>query len=133
MIYDDACGLCIAQMQLLARLDWRHVLRLVPASSPDCHWLVPNLPPAQLMEAIHCVTTRGRVLRGARALRFVALRLPLLVPAAIMLWMPGMIWMAEKGYACCSVQRYRFSRALGCQDACVPVPPEAPAQPPRES
>lgn len=120
-------------MRLLARLDWRRALRLVPASSPDCHWLVPNLPPGQLMEAIHCVTTGGQVLRGARAVRFVALRVPLLVLAAIVLWMPGMIWMAEMLYARISTQRYRISGALGCQDACAPSPSKAPAQPPRES
>ena len=74
------------------------------------------------MEAIHCVTLDGRVLRGARALRFIGLRMPLLAPIALVLWVPGVIWVAEKVYDCVSRNRHLLSRVFGCKGACDLLP-----------
>ncbi len=135
VLYDDGCWMCLFQMRLLTWLDWFHAVRLVPASNPECLLLAPGLTREGLMEAIHCVTRQGRVLRGARALRFVGMRMPLLVPMALVLWVPGVIWVAERVYAYVSRNRHLLSRIFGCKDACALVPPrqragETPAAPP---
>ena len=74
------------------------------------------------MEAIHCVGADGSVLRGARALRFIGLRMPLLVPMALVLWVPGIIWIAEGIYACVSRNRHLISKVFGCKGACDILP-----------
>ena len=84
--------------------------------------MAPQLSPEQLQEAIHCVTPEGRVYRGARAIRFVGMRLPLLVPLALFMWLPGVIWIAEIVYAWVSRNRLLFSRVFGCKEACALLP-----------
>ena len=114
--------MCTFQMRLLTWLDWCDVARLVPASDPECLKLAPGLTREGLMEAIHCVSVEGTVLRGARALRFIGLRMPLLVPLALVLWVPGIIWIAEAVYAGVSRNRHLISRIFGCQGACDIMP-----------
>ena len=109
-------------MRLLTWLDWCDVARLLPVSDPDTLRLVPGLTRQGLLEAIHCVPREGPVLRGARALRFVGMRMPLLIPMALVLWVPGVIWVAERVYMWVSRNRHLLSRFFGCKDACAIMP-----------
>jgi len=109
-------------MKVLTWLDWRHRLELIPISDPLAQRLAPNLTREELLEAIHCVTVDGRIYRGARALRFVGMRMPLLVPVALFLWIPGVIWVAEKFYMWVSRNRHLLSRVFGCKQACAIMP-----------
>ena len=84
--------------------------------------LAPALTRADLLEAIHCVARDGRIHRGARALRFIGLRMPLALPVALVLWIPGVIWVAEKIYAWVSRHRLWLSRLFGCKEACAIMP-----------
>ena len=114
--------MCTFQMRMLTWLDWCDVARLSPVSDPATLQLVPGLTRQDLLEAIHCVPREGAVLRGARALRFIGLRMPLLVPMALFLWVPGVIWVAERVYAWVSRNRHLLSRIFGCKDACAIMP-----------
>ena len=96
--------------------------RLLPVSDPATLRLVPGLTRQDLLEAIHCVPREGPVLRGARALRFVGMRMPLLIPLALALWVPGVIWVAERVYMWVSRNRHLLSRVFGCKDACTIMP-----------
>ncbi|KAF0176849.1 MAG: putative thiol-disulfide oxidoreductase DCC [Limisphaerales bacterium] len=109
-------------MKLLTWLDWCHVVRLLPIADPEAARVAPTLTREALLEAIHCVTTEGTIHRGARCLRFVGLRMPLLVPLALVLWIPGVIWIAERIYMWVSRNRYLLSRLFGCKDACAILP-----------
>ena len=122
VLYDDGCPLCTFQMKVLTWLDWRNALALVPISDPRAQEGAPQLTREDLLEAIHCVTPDGRVYRGARAIRFLALRLPLVVPLALFLWIPGVIVLAEIIYQWVSRNRLLFSRVFGCKDACAILP-----------
>ena len=122
LIYDDECAMCTFQMRVLTWLDWFNVAQLAPASDPQSLKIAPELTHDKLMEAIHCVKTDGDVLRGARALRFLGLRMPLLIPFSLIMWVPGVIWVAEKVYALVSRNRYILSRFFGCKDACSIMP-----------
>ena len=123
VLYDDQCPLCVFQMKALTWLDWRHVLRLLPLSDPRAAALAPGIGREDLLEAIHCVTAGGKIHRGVRAIRFVGLRLPLLVPLALFLWMPGVIFVAEQIYRVISRNRLILSRLFGCTGACAILPP----------
>ena len=122
VLYDGDCPMCVFQMKALSWLDWRGALALVPLSDPRAQQLAPQLTREDLLEAIHCVTPEGCVYRGARAIRFVGMRLPLLVPVALFLWLPGVILLAEIIYRWVSRHRLIFSRLFGCKDACALLP-----------
>jgi predicted DCC family thiol-disulfide oxidoreductase YuxK len=128
VLYDDECPLCTFQMKVLSWLDWRHALALVPLSDPHAQAIAPQLTREDLLEAIHCVTPERKVYRGARAIRFVGMRLPLLLPVALFLWIPGVIWIAEIVYAWVSRHRLLFSRVFGCKEACAILPKRAREQ-----
>lgn len=118
VLYDGECPFCAAQVRWLGRLDWFHRLEPVPLSDSRAREAAPQLSRDELMEAIHCVAPGGRVERGARALRFLGLRLPLLAPLAAALWIPGLIGLAEAAYRQVSRNRYLLSRFFGCRDSC---------------
>ena len=122
VLYDDGCPMCTFQMKVLSWLDWGNVLALTPLPDPHAKEIAPALTREDLQEAIHCVTPQGRIHRGARAIRFVGLRLPLLVPVALFLWIPGVIFVAEIIYQWISRNRLLLSRVFGCKDACAILP-----------
>ncbi len=122
VLYDDECPLCQFQMKVLSWLDWRNGLAIVPLSDPRAKEIAPSLTREDLMEAIHCVTPQGAIHRGARAIRFLGMRLPLLVPVALFLWIPGVIFLAEIMYGWVSRNRQFLSRIFGCKDACAIMP-----------
>ena len=119
VLYDGECGFCRFQIKLLTRLDWCHQLNWLPLADPRVAVLAPSLSREQLLEAIHCVTPSGRIYRGVRCLRFVGLRLPMLVPVALVLWFPGVIWVAEWIYQRVARNRQLLSRWFGCQEVCA--------------
>ena len=107
-------------MRLLTWLDWFGVLALVPISDPRA--AATGIPSEALDEQMHCVSNSGQIYRGARCLRFVGMRLPLLFPFALILWLPGVIWVAQKFYAWISRNRHRIGKVFGCKGACGLMP-----------
>jgi len=122
VLYDDECPLCVFQMKLLTWLDWRNVAALVPLSSDRAREIAPQLDRETLRAAMHVVTADGKIHRGARCIRFLALRMPLLVPLGLLLWFPGVIWIAEHVYRLVAGNRQGLSRLFGCKDACAIMP-----------
>ncbi|HSH92938.1 MAG TPA: DUF393 domain-containing protein [Roseimicrobium sp.] len=122
VLYDDECSLCTFQMRVLTWLDWFHVVQLVPISNPIAAEIAPQITREKLLEAIHCVALDGQIHRGARCIRFVGMRMPLLVLLALILWIPGVIWVAEKFYMWISRNRHLLSRFFGCKGACTIMP-----------
>ena len=122
VLYDGECSFCTFQMQMLRWMDWGNRFSLIPAADPRVSTLAPALSEADLNEAIHCVTQSGEIHRGARAIRFIALRLPAAVPLALFLWLPGVILVAERVYSLISRNRQWISRVFGCKGACALVP-----------
>lgn len=122
LLYDDHCPLCSFQMRLLTWLDWFNLLSMLPLSHARAAEVSHGLKRKDLLEAIHCVTRDGQIHRGARALRFVGLRMPALVPLALFLWVPGVITVAEVAYKTVSRNRHVLSRMFGCKGACAVLP-----------
>jgi predicted DCC family thiol-disulfide oxidoreductase YuxK len=122
VLYDGDCSLCTFQMRLLTWLDWFNALQLIPITHPLAAQIAPQIDREALLEAIHCITPEGRVYRGARALRFVGMRLPLFVLVALVMWIPGVIWIAEHVYQWVARHRKFLSRIFGCKDACAVLP-----------
>lgn len=122
LLFDSDCPLCTFQSRLLEWLDWRSVVEMVPLSDPRTAVIAPGITRENLLEAIHCVTPAGDIHRGARAIRFLGLRIPLLLPVGLFLWIPGVIQIAEVVYAFVSRHRLVLSRLFGCKGACTILP-----------
>lgn len=122
VLYDDQCSLCTFQMRVVTWLDWFNAVTLMPISNPRVAEIAPTITREALLEAIHCVAKDGRIHRGARCIRFIGLRMPLGIPVALVLWFPGVIWVAEKVYQWVSRNRHLLSRLFGCKEACSILP-----------
>lgn len=122
LIFDDGCPLCTFQSRMLTWTDWFNRLALLPLSSERVAVVAPGVGREDLHEAIHCVTPRGRIHRGARALRHVGMKIPLMMPLALFLWIPGVILVAERVYQFVSRNRLVLSRMFGCGEACAVLP-----------
>lgn len=110
LLYDGDCPLCRVQMRRVRRLDWGRRFVLLPLQDEAAAALVPGLSREVLADALHCVTADGRVFRGAECVRFVALRLPLVAPLGLLLWLPGALLLAKLIYRRVSRNRHRLSR-----------------------
>lgn len=110
--------MCQAQMRWLRRLDWFQALELTPISSVDPATLPPGVTPESLREAMHVISANGQCRTGARGVRHLALRVPLLAPWALLMWIPGMIHVADWVYRRVASNRYVLSRFFGCSDSC---------------
>ena len=122
VLYDGDCSLCTFQMRVITWLDWFNTVSLVPIADPRAQEIAPRLTRTDLHEAIHCVTRSGRIYRGARCLRFIGMLMPLAFPFALVLWFPGVIFIAEIFYRWLSRNRYLLSRVFGCKEACAIMP-----------
>jgi predicted DCC family thiol-disulfide oxidoreductase YuxK len=114
--------MCTFQSRLLAWMDWFNCVEMVPLKDPRTAEIAPDITREDLLEAIHCITPDGEIYRGARAFRFLGLRIPLLIPVGLFLWIPGVIWIAEKIYAWISRNRHLISKVFGCKGACTILP-----------
>jgi len=124
VIYDDLCPMCTFQMRAIRRLDWFGALDLLPASDPRAEQLT-GAAREDLLAAMHCVRPSGRMAKGARAVRMLGLRVPMLAPLAVLMWVPGVIWVAEWVYRRVANNRYVLSRVFGCEQACSILPPDS--------
>jgi len=122
VLFDDECSLCTFQSRVITWLDWFNTVSLLPISSARVADIAPRLTRFELREAIHCVTPGGRIQRGARCIRHISLRMPLAFPVALLLWIPGIIYVAEIFYRWVSRNRHLLSRMFGCKDACALLP-----------
>ena len=122
LLYDKNCPLCNFQIRLLTWLDLFHALRLIPYQDPDARAFTQGIDPALLHASIHCVSPQQNIMRGARALRHVCMRLPPAVPLALLLWLPGTLSIASEIYDGISRNRMRISRIFGCKSACAILP-----------
>ncbi|MEM7014537.1 MAG: DUF393 domain-containing protein [Verrucomicrobiota bacterium] len=122
VLYDSDCPMCTFQMRTLTWLDWFNKVRFLAIKDPEATEIAPQLTREDLMEAIHCLAQGGKIHRGARAIRFLGMRMPILVPISLFLWFPGVIWIAERIYQFVSRNRLYFSRIFGCKGACAIMP-----------
>lgn len=122
VLYDGDCPMCTFQMRVLTWLDWSNRVKILPIKDPQAAIIAPQLTREDLLEAIHCITPSGKIHRGARCIRHLGMHLPLLVPLSLFLWIPGVIWVAEKVYMWISRNRLLLSKLFGCKDACVIMP-----------
>ena len=120
LYYDGECGFCTWWVRLLAWLDFFRVVAWIDfrgLSAPPAGLSWEDLDAAAYLEVKHPSSspdTMGeddiRLYRGFYAFRMLTLRLPMLLPLAPLLWLPGMNRLGEAAYAWVAANRYRISR-----------------------
>ena len=107
LYYDGECPLCEAAKRWLSRLDVFH--RVEWKAYQSLERPPRGLSWSDLESAAWLDTGSGRPVRGFNAFRTLALRLPLLLPVAPALWMPGMGRLGEWAYGLVARNRCRLS------------------------
>jgi predicted DCC family thiol-disulfide oxidoreductase YuxK len=94
VLYDGMCRFCRSQIAILKRLDLAGRLEFTSLHDPSVVRDFPEIPFETLMREMVLVDRSGMVYGGARALRVIARRLPLLWPLALLLHIPfsGPMW-----------------------------------------
>lgn len=125
VIFDGKCRFCTSQVRILQRLDFANRLSFISLHDPHVAQWYPELSYDQLMQQIYVIppTTTGGADRlrygGAEGFRYVAWRLPVLWPLALLLSIPFSMPLWKAIYDFIARQRYRFGK-LGSPDACGP-------------
>jgi predicted DCC family thiol-disulfide oxidoreductase YuxK len=122
VLYDGLCRLCQKSVAVLKRLDWCKQLAFQDARDEErLPAMTPPLVPERLMEEMHVVTPdRRRAYPGFEAFRWMAWRLPLLLPFAPFLYLPGVPAIGTAVYRW--VARNRF-KLVPCHDGQCELPP----------
>jgi predicted DCC family thiol-disulfide oxidoreductase YuxK len=121
VIYDGQCPLCQRSVHILRKLDWLGKLRFHDAHDtahlPQC---AEPLEPQRLLEEMHVVPSRGRkAYAGFRAFRWMAWRLPVTMPLAPLLYLPGVPWVGHRIYLWVAKNRLKL---VPCHDGQCKVP-----------
>lgn len=103
--YDGACPVCRASIRAVKAIDWLGRIRAEDLTAlPDEALPVTR---QQAMESVTYTTSRGRVLRGIRAVRAMLVQTPLgLLPGAL-LYVPGLSHAGDALYKWISASRAR--------------------------
>lgn len=120
VLYDGACRFCRSQIAILRRLDLAGRLEFVSLHEARVSRDLPELSREELMREMVLIDTRGRVWRGAAAVRHLSRRLAALWPLAVPLHVPGSmpLWNALYGL----VARNRYRIAGRCSDGSCRLP-----------
>lgn len=120
VLYDGDCPFCRRSVAILKRLDW--LGRLHFQSARD----VENLPPShvpldqkRMLDEMHVLTPdRQHAYAGYSAFRWIAWRLPLGIPVAPLLYLPGVPWLGNRVYLWIAKNRMSL---VPCTDGACPV------------
>lgn len=121
VVYDGECPFCIRSVAWLERLDWVGTLRYINARDDDALRRAGiAVERERLLEQMHVVVPGGnQVFRGFAALRWLAWRLPLLLPLAPLMHWPGFPPLGQQLYLW--VARNRF-QLLPCHGGLCRLP-----------
>ena len=80
LFFDSDCPFCQLQIRLLSKLDWFNKVEFIPLKKFS---EIVSYEENELNQAIHCVTPKKTIFKGPEAIRFLAMRMPLLVPMSL--------------------------------------------------
>jgi predicted DCC family thiol-disulfide oxidoreductase YuxK len=108
--YDSQCPQCRRSVRLLKWLDWQQRLEFIDGGDEtNLKGLSPFLPASPSIREMHLITPdRAEVHRGFKALRWLAWRLPLLVPLAPFLSLPGIGRLGQRLKAWAALDRWHL-------------------------
>ena len=120
VLYDGQCRFCRGQIAILRKLDLSGGLQFTSLHDPSVVVDFPEVSRADLLEEMFVVDRRGRVWRGAGAVRYLSRRLVLLWPLALLLHVPGSMPLWQWLYRVVARNRYRI--AGSCEEGKCRIP-----------
>lgn len=105
MVFDGGCSFCRRQERRIRRLDWLDRFEAVPYDAAVAVW--PEVARGTLGDGLRVRFPDGTVTVGIDAVRSIAIRLPLTVVPALLLWVPGLRWLGAQAYAFVARHRRR--------------------------
>lgn len=132
MIYDGQCGLCMASMRLVRRLDWFGKIEYLDARRWDVIAArYPQLAREAVLGLIHVVRQDGQIEMGYAGVRALVRDLPVLMWLYPLLYLPGITWLGPRVYGWVAANRLRLNWLLGAPAPCddgvcsVHAPPQS--------
>lgn len=106
LIYDGDCNFCIRQIRWVQSRDVHGMIDTVPFQTADLD--AYGVSRTAVEDAMHLVSPSGEVSRGAEAAQKVLMLFPRLRPLALLLRVPGVMFLAERVYRWIAKRRHRF-------------------------
>lgn len=120
VLYDGKCRFCRSQIAILRRLDLSGKLAFTSLHDPSVARDFPEIPLEDLHRQMYVVDPAGLARGGAEAVRYLARRLVLLWPLALLLHVPGTMPLWKRLYA--FVARHRLKILGSCEDGTCRLP-----------
>lgn len=118
VLYDGNCRFCRAHIQILRFADWSGKLSYLSLHDPGAKRYVGDIPSENVLSEMYVVDRAGRRRGGVDAVRYLARKLPLFWPIALILHIPGTrsfwAWLYRK----IAARRYWFGRVACESGAC---------------
>lgn len=121
VLFDGECPLCQRSVRILKRLDWLGKLHF--QSARDTEHLPAarvTLDNAKMLEEMHVLTPlRDKTYAGFGAFRWMAWRIPLLMPFAPLMYLPGVPSLGNRVYLWVARNRLKL---VPCHDGVCELP-----------
>ena len=115
LLFDGHCGFCQHSVAKLRVLDPFGYLEPVDFHTvPDLASLHPDLTPQRCKSRMQLIEPDGRLSEGFLSVRRMSLRMPLLMPLAPLLYLPGMGWVGQRVYDWVAAHRDLFHVSGAC-------------------
>lgn len=113
ILYDGTCRFCTGGMTWVRTLDWRQRFELLANQSDEAISRYPPESRQAWQDGIHVLLPDGRHYTGGPGITQICWRLPLTMPIALILSLPGIAWVWKKTYPI--IARYRKGFAGSCE------------------
>lgn len=111
VIYDGGCNICAGNLKWLYRLDTLKKFEALPYQTEHLTEMFPGLRLEECEKSMHLVFPNGKIYTGSDAFREVFLRMPLMFPIGLVMWIPPLAWLLRKLYPILARNRYRIGGA----------------------
>ncbi len=111
ILYDGLCLSCGRARKIISLLDWFSVIKTIDAYDEKALAQIPAeiSDLNSLLSEIHLLDKNGMTYTGFYAVRKIGLKLPLIAPFALLLYLPGIPILGKKIYAYIAKNRRRLN------------------------
>lgn len=111
VVYDAGCQLCSRSIRLVRAFDW--LRRFDDLGSAEAAVLYPETT-GEGMDGVRVRFPDGGITVGINAVRSIMLRTPAGFLCGLLLYVPGLHWIGERGYGWIARNRARPERSDSC-------------------
>ncbi|MFO1444250.1 DUF393 domain-containing protein [Bacillus sp. Bva_UNVM-123] len=114
-LYDNTCSLCKQSKRVFQKLDWLHQVKWVSLQEYEQMEEGESFNKVDLRRELHIITSRGKVLKGYNAIRYLFVLFPATAIGGVILFLPFTHLLGNPIYKRIAKNRHRFLRKK-CDD-----------------